>query len=327
MTAYFQKNKAILGQDFEFIFQAPANLTANPTLKIVGQSGVLGNETLLPERASLSVSAIGTDRKTLTLTASTTPLKPLQKDAFLTTNSDSFYPVSITRIFNNLVLLAEPLPKEVEIGVGGVAGLVFAIYRKTLLTATYTSIAQTLAMTVNYSENLGDTPVVRSVKSSLKVCPRPFSTGLTHNLVLDSFPNLSEVMSRRQTDLNTFIIGGEADLLLLVRDALLSKDCTEDEIFNAEIFQQAHLYFTAARIYEVLGQFELAEKLRTRAIALTDSALKVVSLDLDGDGIVDQEEIVVPINGGKPTDFRGNFYGRTITEYESQFVPKRGMRF
>lgn len=330
MTTNFQKTKAQLGQDFEFIVSLPTPTnpaTPNqPVLNIVG-SGFSNQVVLTPERLPLSVSAIANDRKTLTITANTLSLKPLQREAFLLTNSDNFYPISLTRISGTTAILAEPLPKDVEISGLGVAGLVFATYRTTLPTNPYTATKQTLALSVDYLENFSTTTAKNSIKSSLKVCAKPFSTGLTHTQVLDNFPNLAEVMSRRQNDLNIFIEGGESDLLFVVRDALFAKNCTEDEVFNAEIFQQPHLYFSVARIYEVIGQLEIAEKMRTRAYTLLDAALKIVSLDIDGDGIVDPEETIIPIKGGKPSDLGGNFYGRPISEYEAKFIPKRGMRF
>lgn len=326
----FQNTKAQLGQDFEFIVSLPTPTnpaTPNqPILNIVGQ-GFSNQVILTPERLPLSVNAIANDRKTLTLTANTLSLKPLQREAFLLTNSDNFYPISLTRISGTTAILSEPLPKDIEIGGGGLAGLVFATYRTTLPTNPYTATKQTLSLSVEYLENFSTTTARKIIKSSLKVCAKPFATGLTHTQLLDNFPNLGEVMSRRQTDLNAFIDGGETDLLLVVRDALFAKNCTEDEIFNAEIFQQPHLYFSVARIYEVIGQLEIAEKMRTRAYSLLDAALKIVSLDLDGDGIIDPEETIVPAKGGKPTDLQGNFYGRNVSEYESQFVPRRGMRF
>ena len=326
MTALFQKQKAVQGQEFEFIFKAPAPLVSSPILN-VKSANIDANITLTLDRANLDVVAIANDRKTLTLSVATTPLKPLQKDAFLLTSYDSYYPVAIVRISNTTVLLAEAIPKDVEIAVGGSATLSFAIYRTTLPINPYTTNADNLALTVSYIETTGSNALSKNVKGLLKVCPRPFSTGLTHNQVLDNFPNMAEIMSKRQTDLNTIIDGGESDLLLIIRDALASKDCTEDEIFNADIFLQAHLYFTVARLYEILGQFEIAEKMRTRAIALADSALKIVSLDIDGDGVIDTNEVLIPVNGGKPTDLGGNFYGRNISEYENQFTPRRGMRF
>lgn len=319
--------KALLGQDYEFIVSlaSPTNQT-NPILKVVGE-GINAQVSLSPERVPLSVSGIANDRKTLTLTANTLSLKPLQREAFLLTGSDNFYPVSVSRISGTTAILAEPLPKDVEISLGGLASLAFATYRTTLPTVPYTATKQTLALSVEYLENFSTTTAMKSIKSSLKVCQKPFATGLTHTQILDNFPNLAEIMSRRQSDLSIFIEGGEADLLFVVRDALFAKNCTEDEIFNAEVFQQPHLYFSVARIYEVIGQLEIAEKMRTRAYSLLDAALKIVSLDLDGDGIIDPEENIVPAKGGKPTDLGGNFAGRTVSEYESQFMPRRGMRF
>jgi len=329
MIANFQKNKAILGQDYEFVVNLPVvSGPSNPILKVKGLNGLDASIALTQERSSLSIVSISTDRKTLTLSAAASALKPLQRNAFITTDADTYYPVVLTRIKDTTAILAEALPKDVEIGLTGQAGLAFAAYKTVLASNPYTSSARTLALTVEYTEGSGSGDTIKkTIQSSLKVVAKPFSTGLAHNQMLDNFPNLAEIMSRRQTDLNVFIDGGESDLLLIVRDALVSKNCTEDEIFNAEIFLQPQMYFAIARVYDYLGQLETADKMRQRAEALTDAALKVVSLDLDGDGIIDPEEVLVPAKGGKPTDLQGNFYGRTISEYESQFVPRRGMRF
>jgi hypothetical protein len=317
--------KAVLNKDYLFIFSAPMPLAAAPVLNIKSET-IDESVTLTAERSSLTISGVANDRRTLTISALASPLKPLQKDAFLITNSDSFFPVSINRISGTTLILGDALPKEFDIT--SVSYIQFATWHTVLSSAdNFTTNSDILSLTVDYIGVFDDQQAPRIHKELLKVCARPFSTGLTHHIVLEQFPNFADTVARRQTDVNPQIEGGEQDLLLIVRDLLSSKELSEDEIHNPEHLRQAHLYFTGARIYEILGNFDLAEKLRTRAIELTDLAMKTIAIDTDGDGIVDTPEIDQRLKGGLRTDIRGNFAGRTIPDYENLWQPTRGMRF
>lgn len=317
--------KAVLNKDYLYIFKAPMPLAEPPVLNL--KSDLVDDSVVLTEsRPSLTITSVANDRRTLTISAATTPLKPLHKDAFLLTNADSYFPISIIRIVGTTVVLGDALPKEFDISSS--SSIQFAGWHTTLTpAANFTTNLGMLSLTVDYvgAYDALDLPAIH--KEVLKVCPRPFNTGLTHHIVVEQFPNFADTIMRRQTDVVPQIEGGENDLLLIVRDLLSSKELTEDEIHNPEQLRQAHLYFTGARIYEILGNFDLAEKMRLRAMELTDLAMKTIAIDTDGDGIVDPGEEEERLKGALRTDIRGNFAGRTVPEYEQLWQPTRGMRF
>ena len=317
--------KAVLNKDYLYVFNAPMPLAQAPVLHVKSEA-LDTSITLTAERASLTITGVSNDRRTLTISASTTPLKPLQKSAFLVTSADSYFPISINRIVGTTLILGDALPKEFD--TTSASSVQFAAWHTILSSAAnYTTTSAILSLSVDYIGVFDDNQAPRLHKELLKVCPRPFNTGLTHHVVLEQFPNFADTVARRQNDVEPQIEGGENDLLLIIRDLLASRDLTEDEIHNPEQLRQAHLYFTGARLYEILGNFDLAEKMRTRAIELADLAMKSIAIDSDGDGIVDAGEEEERLKGALRSDIRGNFANREVPEYEKLFQPTRGMRF
>ena len=63
-----------------------------------------------------------------------------------------------------------------------------------------------------------------------------------------------------------------------------------------------------------------------RCEELMDKALATISLDLDGDGVVDSGEEVLPRKGGSASDFRASWRTYSKSANDSFFTPKRGMR-
>jgi hypothetical protein len=53
--------------------------------------------------------------------------------------------------------------------------------------------------------------------------------------------------------------------------------------------------------------------------------MKTISLDLNTDGIIQTTENNQRVSAS--SDIRGNFAGRTVGEYEAQFIPSRNMRW
>ena len=103
-------------------------------------------------------------------------------------------------------------------------------------------------------------------------------------------------------------------------------DVTEDEVFNQQSFKRAHAYCCAALIFEMQLQLDAAEAMRERCKELLDIALRSVTLDLDGDGVVDEGEENLRRSGGSARDFRASWKTYTKTDYDSRFSPVRGMR-
>ena len=80
------------------------------------------------------------------------------------------------------------------------------------------------------------TPRPKQEKGLLKSTPRPFDTGLSHDDLVALLPQLADMIPRRQSDFASQIKGALDELILQVRDVVISDEATEDEVFNPEQF-------------------------------------------------------------------------------------------
>ena len=108
--------------------------------------------------------------------------------------------------------------------------------------------------------------------------------------------------------------------------AILHPEVTEDEVFNAGSFLNAHAYCTAARVYEMVNQLDNANLMRQRCQELMDISLRSLALDRDGDNVVDDNELDVAKKGGSARDLRASWSSYNKTAYDATFTPTRGMR-
>ena len=107
--------KAVKGQIHHFVWDPPQPYSGSPTLT-VGFSAPLTDELFTQSRADVSVTAIANDRRTLTLSASVaTQLQRDEVKAFLKTTRDTYYAVKVSRIGGTTAVLAEPLPRELDL--------------------------------------------------------------------------------------------------------------------------------------------------------------------------------------------------------------------
>ena len=172
-----------------------------------------------------------------------------------------------------------------------------------------------------------DTAGAKHVETGLlKVTPRPFNTGLSHDELVAQMANLADMVPRRQSDFTPQINAALDDIALRIRDHVIADGVTEDEVFNQKSFKRAHVYCTAALIYEMSQQFDAANAMRERCDELLDIALRSITLDLDGDGIVDTGEEDLRRVGGNAQDFRASWKAYTKSSNDSFFTPARGQR-
>ena len=306
-----------LTQVFEWI--APGPLSASPSLVVGGETA-----TLSASRADATVSAIANDRCTLTVNSQATALQADQIKAYLVTEGDCIYAVSVVRMVGTTAILAEPLPREIDLSSSAL--LVFGMWSADIPTAI-TDVTGYYPYTVSYTLDRGQNTERRIDKGQLKVTPRPFDTGLSHDDLLSIFPQLADMIPRRQSSFNPQIKAALDELVLIIRDHLKDEpDITEDEIFNAHAFANAHAYCTAARVYEMINQLDTANIMRERCMQLLDVALRSLTLDLDGDGVIDDNEIDIAKQGGSYRDMRASWRSYSKTEYDKTFTPARGMR-
>lgn len=310
--------KHTTGQAIRFVWNPYRPYTGTPTLTVGFSPTLSANLTQI--RSDVSVTAVAADRRTLTLGSSvSTQLEADEVSAFLKTTRDTWCSVKVVRLGGTTAILAEPLPRELDLT--SVGTLNFG--------ASYVDIASSYATKGLYSYFITWADELTSVHTEsgiIKVCARPFDTGLDHNQLVDQFPQLADMVPRRQSSHEPQIEAAKRELILSIRDHLIPRGATEDEIFNQQSFITAHAYCAAAIIYESALRLDVAEAMRERCQILLDVALRSVALDLDEDGIIDEGETDLRGTGGSSTDFRASFRGYTKSENDSDFTPSRGMR-
>ena len=315
--------KVATDQDLLFEWNAPSPTTGAVSLRVYATASPV-TVALTQSRTDLTVTAVASDRRTLTLSASATALQADQVKAFFVTNGDTYFAVAVTRIVDTTAILAEPLPREIDLSTS--ASLHFPMYYGTVTTAQVTDTPGYYPYTVTYTEDLGSQNQDRLDKGLIKVTNRPFNTGLDHDDLVGTFANLADMVPRRQSSFASQIKASLEEIILTIRNHLTADDITEDEVFNPESFKLAHAYCAAARIYEQALQFDAANMMRARCEELMNKALSTISLDLDGDGLVDSGEEALVRKGGSPSDFRASWRTYSKSANDSFFTPKRGMR-
>ena len=312
--------KAVLNQEYVFEWIAPAPISGSPSLSLNSLSYNFSQS-----RADATVSAIANDRRTLTVDNQATGLQRDQMKAFLITNGDTYYSVNVVRVVGTTAILAEPLPREIDLSTS--ASLEFALWSVTIAnTADVLTTANTYPYLINFTIDQGNLTQNQVEKGLLKSVARPFETGLSHDDLVELFAPLADMIPRRQSDFAPQINSALQEIILIVRDVVLADGVTEDEVFNPEQFQLAHAYCTAAIIYEQNLQLDIAEQMRTRCQSLLEISFRSLAVDIDGDGVIDDGELDRRETGGKQTDFRASWKSYTRTSNDSFFTATRGMK-
>ena len=312
--------KAVLNQPHHFVYDPPRPISAGATLTVKFSAGDFSS-IFTQSRADVFVSAIANDRRTLTLTASVnTALERDEVRAFLRTSSDTYYAVKLSRLGGTTAILAEPLPREIDLASN--ATLNCAMHYVDIPQVNM-STAETVPYIIAYEDEVGGKHVETGV---FKVCSRPFDTGLNHDELVAQFANLADMVPRRQSDFRPQIKAALDEMALMIRDHVVTDNVTEDEVFNQQAFKLAHAFCAAARIYEMNLQLEVADSMRQRCRELTDSALRTITLDLDNDGVIDDGESNLRRKGGNAGDFAASFSSYVKSENDKFFTPSRGQR-
>ena len=313
-----------------FSWTAPTAISGTPTLTIRMAAGDQ-SPALTPIHAPATATAIQNNRRTLTIAP------PINNylgtsgrwgEAHLETESDSAYPVLISRVAGSSAQLAEPLPRGIDLG-GGSASLEWATWVCTL-GAAVTSALGSYVWDITYVANDGtDAPSDTQTDSGLlSVVRRPFSSGLNHQGLVALVPALADMVPRRQQDFSPQIEVAEHEVALRVRNLLTVDGYTEDDLFNPHIFHHATALITSAIIYEGLGQLDTAQRYRDRGEAAFEQAGGSITLDINRDGnlgtVVNLATMRQRVTGGRRTDVRGNMSGRVASSNE--MTPARGQR-
>ena len=315
--------KVARDDDYLYEWTAPRPTTGAVTLQVFGASAAI-SVALTQSRTNSSITAIASDRRTLTLQVAADPLQADQQRAFIITSGDTYFSVTLSRIVGTTAILAEPLPREIDLTTA--ATLHVPMYYTTLTAAQLTDTDGYYSYSVSYTADLGDQNREQTEKGVIKVTLRPFDTGLDHATLVRTFAQLADMVPRRQSDFAPQIAAALDEIAMHIRSHLLADNLTEDEVFNATSFQLAHAYCSAALIYEQSAQLDMAEAMRARCSDLLVRALEAVALDIDGDGVIDEGESNISQTGGSATDFRASWRGFIKSENDKFFTPGRGMK-
>jgi hypothetical protein len=303
--------KATQGLDYALYWEGPEPLNAAPTISYTTPSGGTGSATMTEVRGERSVTAIGNDRRTLTLTAGAASvylIGPTTGRAYLITDEDGVFSVTIDRLDGTTAILADVLPRGLSLS--SAATLRWAAYMHTIPAAD-TATRGSLSWRISYTATATPTNRVTTVQGTVQIVRRPFSTGVTHSDLVAQMPQLADMVPRRQQDLEPQVSAALEELALRVREHI-GPEQSEDDIFNAEVFRPAHRYMAAQLVYEMGAQLDIAERMQQRAEELLERALKQLTLDTDDDGLIDADEIDLRRAGGSPSDVRGVFTLPTI---------------
>ena len=312
--------KTVTSQDCHFIWDPSQPYTNNPTLTVKFAGGDFSG-IFAQSRADVTITALANDRRTLTTSGAIgASLERDEVRAYLKTSADTYYAVKVIRLVTGTAILAEPLPREIDLSTS--ATLNFAMSYVDIGSAN-TATSGVYPYTIAYDDIVGAKCVETGL---LKVTPRPFDTGLDHDELVGSMANLADMVPRRQSDFAPQIKASLDEMILAIRDHVVADGITEDEVFNQQSFQRAHVYCAAAHIYEMNMQFDAADVMKTRYHEMLDLALRSVTLDLDGDGVVDSGEENLRREGGSSTDFRASYKSYTKSENDDFFKIARGMR-
>lgn len=315
--------KAQKGKNHNFIWQAPNAITGNPTITFHLEAGDI-TSSMTEGRASIIANAIANDRRTLTLTASASSLKPYQNQAFLLTDGDDYFSIKPVRIIGSSLIIGDPLPRDISFSSN--ATIQFACWTYLASSANITANKGNIAFTIEYVQSLGGQSINKVEKGILKVVERPFETGLDHNKFCSIFPHAADLAPRRANGFEDQIEASLEELAKYVRDLIIPDGVDEDDIHNSQDLLQAHAYLTLARVHELNGNIDLSEKMRTRGVELCDLTMRTISLDLNNDGLVQNDELNIRAKGGNRSYMGGSFASHIQSQDEKEFIPSRGMK-
>lgn len=231
---------------------------------------------------------------TIVAPAATDGLQGRYGDAWLVTPHDGAFHVKIKRIDGTTCFLVDPLPSSISVSVADPASLQFATYTGTVPAASVAAdLSRGITWEVAYSAQHGtNAPVLTGGRSFglMHIVNQPFSTGLTSLMLSSHVKHLGERIPRNQRGWEEQIALGEEELILAIRQELAPKGFTEDDIPVAAQLRAAHISYTLANIF-TLDELDTAEALRAQAKDRMLSALRLIWVDSDESGTVDDGEI------------------------------------
>ena len=107
--------KTVTSQDCHFVWDPPQPYTNNPVLTVKFGGGNFSG-IFAQSRADVTITAVANDRRTLTTSGAIgASLERDEVRAYLKTAADTYYAVKVVRLVTGTALLAEPLPREIDL--------------------------------------------------------------------------------------------------------------------------------------------------------------------------------------------------------------------
>ena len=307
------ERKARVGVDHTFVWTAPVPGVTSATLTITHPTLGALTPAMTQVAAALTVTAIGTDRRTLTVSAlAFDGIAGNWGRSFLVVPNDGTFPVDILRWDGTTGILAAPLPRDISLSEAG--SLVWAHFYATLPAANATSaVARSMLWQVTYTgQHGGSLPTEIGQDSGLlHVVRHPFDTGLTHHKMVATYPESAPMLARANSSWDAKIEDAKDELILRIRGDLAGTGRSEDGVLGSALYR-AHQELTASLVFgekaaNVGASVRGTRKHYERFEHLYDLAMRSSPwVDEDGDGVVDSGETGVALKGPRAIDHRGN---------------------
>ncbi len=299
------ERKHRVGVDGTFVWSAPVpGVAVAPALTITHPTLGALTPAMTQVAAALVVSAISSDRRTLTVTdLAFDGIAGNRGRGYLVVPNDGTFPCEIVRWDGTTGILADPLPRTISLTEA--ATFMWADWNATLPAADVTSaVARSMLWTITYTGQEGTSlPTFAGEDSGLLHVVRvPFNTGLTTHKLYSACPELRARSPRAQSGHEEQIEAAKSELVLRLRSDLAATGRSEDGVLGAALMP-AHMALTE----HYLTEGAKADTLRERYERLYGLALDSAPwVDEDGDGVVDDGETGVALKGPRASSHRGN---------------------
>jgi hypothetical protein len=306
--------KAIVGRANVFEWVSPAPLVIDTVLPLVGNPTLTvhlpSGDVVLPMTYNTPREwvSVATDRRTVEMTPGWgVGLIGLARngEAWLSSRDCSLPCVVQSGTESLNATLAHPLPYVPEFPGAGEGVLQLSRCEVTLPAATVcAALARDVRWTVDYTarhDTSGSLTESRQDTGLLQIVRQPFATGVTSPDVPKFFRGIG-ASPGAQEGWEPSLQSAEEELILWLREQLVDRGLTEDDVPAPQSLRLAHLHLTAAYILAIADP-EQAQAQRDRAVALASMAIRRIWIDSDQDGEVDDGE-VEQVGGSRARDFR-----------------------
>lgn len=252
--------------------------------------------------STLTVTAIGSDRKTLTFDGAVGDMAGLigahGGAAWLDLGNAYQGPVSVLTFTSaTTAILSEPLPFYPGTGGGTLEWRVW--YADLSALEVGDSTARDVPWSIAWSKNLGADvqPEPAFDRGLLSIVRQPFSTGLTHDDLVCAFPMIGHTVPEFQTSWQPQIDAGLDEMIGRIIPRLKSTQYLDQ--LDGEQFQVTHGLYTAHVITRGLqvATYNIDYDLRAEARKSLERCLSAVRwADANDDGVVDPGETGTDVN-------------------------------